>query len=125
MNNTSDTGKPQSMMASFSSAIDMVSRYFCCPLLNVVEEPCHLAASQPDTQAVRITKLATTASPLMTMPRIHQDRYWMLNRQQNAEDVTGPSLGPPDITRYPNPWILLAQETPKRRNTSVKVNTEE
>ena len=118
---------PQSLMASFASAIDVITQRFCCRPISLSEVPSSTPDIQPqDTHESVNEDKSNAPSPEMRsqiskeilIPTLEHDCRVISKPRRTVnqrKDTSSTSIvGPPTITRFPNPWVLIAQETPKK-----------
>ena len=72
------------------------------------DENCANEGSENDCSPVMRSPILKT----ILIPTLEHDRRFVL--MPHDEDTTSSAIvGPPNITRFPSPWVLIAQETPK------------
>ena len=133
--------KSKSMMASIASAVDAITQPFCCrPSYIIQASP---VSDKPNKSCCELIGDKYTVSPLNTKKstvssKPRQEVVIQMRESQSCSSVLKPHttvkqhqdtitsykediiiVGPPPITRFPNPWILLvvdeketAPETP-------------
>ena len=118
---------PESMMASFALAIDMITEQFCCRPYNLTDASpptCRI----PNDEEARASERKHDVSPSLVkakddtmdilIPTLESDGHSALKPRQilaQRKDTprTAAIVEPPAITRFTNPWILIAQDTPR------------
>mmetsp|Transcript_14765 Transcript_14765/g.31785 ORF Transcript_14765/g.31785 Transcript_14765/m.31785 type:complete len:214 (-) Transcript_14765:95-736(-) len=130
----------QSLMASFASVIDTIKQLFCCrpgmandrpptnfPLasdlqeLGIVNDGCREDTRSPEavksrilTKKLLIPTLDEDDRRLVLKPRRHRTRR--LRKDTQSSKIIA---SPPTITRFPNPWILIARDQETSPKTPI------
>ena len=142
--------KSKSMMASIASAVDAITQPFCCrpsyiiqasPVSDKPDKSCceligdkytvysplntkkSTVSSKPRQEVViQMTSLESESQSCSSVLKPHNTVKQHQDTITIKEDIT--IVGPPSITRFPNPWILFVDEKETAPETPTAVALE-